>query len=59
MTTVPATIPPKTDGYYLCYGYGCRPVVLWANKGQMQWRDCARIIPITHYAGPLPERIAE
>lgn len=49
------SVPAAAAGWHLCYGYGIKPLVLYASKGQTTWREGARLIPITHYAGPLPE----
>lgn len=51
----PAAVPVTASGWYLAYGYGTSPLILWASAGQTAWRQVARIVPITHYAGPLPE----
>ncbi len=51
-----ASVPAAEAGWYLTWGYGIRPLVLYASKGQTVWRDGARRIPITHHAGPIPER---
>ncbi len=51
----PVSVPPVEAGWHVCYGYGMKPLVLYASKGQTVWREGARRIPITHYAGPLPE----
>lgn len=55
LETKPVAVPTGAAGWYLCYGYGMKPLVLYASKGQTVWREGARLIPITHYAGPLPE----
>lgn len=51
----PVSVPAAEAGWHVCYGYGMKPLVLYASKGQTAWREGARRIPITHYAGPLPE----
>ncbi|WP_312252159.1 hypothetical protein [Stenotrophomonas sp.] len=51
----PVSEPVAVAGWYLAYGYGIKPLVLYASRGAMVWRDGARQIPITRYAGPLPE----
>ncbi|MGH8052514.1 MAG: hypothetical protein ACREP4_01090 [Stenotrophomonas sp.] len=48
-------MPTAAAGWHLTYGYGMKPLILYASKGQTVWRDGARVIPITHYAGPLLE----
>ncbi|MNV41366.1 hypothetical protein D3C71_1330000 [compost metagenome] len=50
-----ASVPTAAAGWHLTYGYGMKPLILYASKGQTVWRDGARVIPITHYAGPLLE----
>ena len=52
----PACEPTTAAGWYLCFGYGLRPLVLYASAEQTVWREGMRQIPITHYAGPLPEK---
>lgn len=52
----PASEPTAAAGWYLCFGYGLRPLVLYAPAEQTVWREGMRQIPITHYAGPLPEK---
>lgn len=42
-------------GWYLAFGYGIKPLVLYASRGQTVWRDGMRQIPITRYAGPIPD----
>ncbi|MBD9368843.1 hypothetical protein IB242_09135 [Xanthomonas sp. XNM01] len=50
----PASEPTPAAGWYLCFGYSTKPMVLYAQAGQTVWREILRIVPITHYAGPLP-----
>lgn len=52
----PVSEPTAAAGWYLCFGYGIKPLVFYATVGQTVWRDGMRQIPITHYAGPLPEK---
>ncbi len=47
--------PVAEAGWYLAYGYGVKPLVLYATRGATVWRDGCRQIPITRYAGPIPE----
>lgn len=57
---LPVSVPTAKAGWHLAYGYSERPFVLWAREGQTQWRMGPRLIPITHYAGPIvPERSAK
>jgi hypothetical protein len=35
--------------------HGIKPLVLYATRGTRVWRDGMRQIPITRYAGPIPE----
>ncbi|HEL4110793.1 TPA: hypothetical protein UM343_000914 [Stenotrophomonas maltophilia] len=51
----PASEPVAEAGWYLAYGYGIKPLVLYAARGTTVWRDGMRQIPITRYAGPVPE----
>lgn len=51
----PASEPVADAGWYLAYGYGIKPLVLYATRGMTVWRDGMRQIPITRYAGPVPE----
>jgi hypothetical protein len=51
----PVSEPVAVAGWYLAYGYGIKPLVLYATRGATVWRDGCRQIPITRYAGPLPE----
>lgn len=51
-----AAQPVPEGGWYVTWGYGQKPIVRYASQGLTQWRDGMRAIPITHYAGPLPER---
>lgn len=51
----PVAVPVEQAGWYLGFGYSARPMVLWASAGQTVWREACRMVPITHYAGPLPE----
>ena len=48
--------PVSEAGWYLGLGYGIKPMVLYAVRGQTVWREGCRQVPITEYAGPLPER---
>ncbi|HDS1519168.1 hypothetical protein [Stenotrophomonas maltophilia] len=47
--------PVAVAGWYLAYGYGVKPLVMYASRGMTVWRDGMRQIPITRYAGPIPE----
>ena len=47
--------PVAEAGWYLAYGYGIKPLALYATRGMTVWRDGMRQIPITRYAGPVPE----
>jgi len=51
--------PVAEAGWHLCYGYGVKPLLLYARRGQTIWRDGMRQIPITHYAGPVPTEKAQ
>ncbi|MGE8235077.1 MAG: hypothetical protein ACN6PQ_02275 [Stenotrophomonas indicatrix] len=51
----PVSEPVAVAGWYLAYGYGVKPLVLYATRGATVWRDGCRQIPITRYAGPIPE----
>ncbi|MCI1075393.1 hypothetical protein MOQ07_13200 [Stenotrophomonas maltophilia] len=51
----PVSEPVAVAGWYLAYGYGIKPLVLYATRGARVWRDGMRQIPITRYAGPIPE----
>lgn len=51
----PACEPVAVAGWYLAYGYGTKPLVLYARRGLTIWRDGMRHIPVTRYAGPIPE----
>lgn len=51
----PVRVPVDKAGWYLGFGYANRPIVLYASAGQTVWREACRLVPITHYAGPLPE----
>lgn len=51
----PVSEPVAVAGWYLAYGYGIKPLVIYANRGTRVWRDGMRQIPITRYAGPIPE----
>ena len=53
----PVSDPVAEAGWYLGYGYGVKPLVLYAARGQTIWRDGCRQIPITGYAGPLPDGV--
>ncbi|MFK3846630.1 hypothetical protein [Stenotrophomonas sp. NPDC078853] len=53
----PVREPVSEAGWYLGYGYGVKPLVLYASRGQTVWRDGCRQIPITGYAGPLPDGV--
>ena len=55
LDVLPVSSPVERSGWYLGFGYSGRPMVLYAIAGQTQWRDCTRLVPITYYAGPLPE----
>ncbi len=47
--------PVSEAGWYLGLGYGIKPMVLYAVRGQTVWREGCRQVPITEYAGPLPD----
>lgn len=47
--------PVSEAGWYLCFGYGEKPLVLYGTRGQTTWRQGCRFIPITGYAGPIPD----
>lgn len=51
----PVAVPVALAGWYLGFGYGVKPLVLYASKGQTVWRDGVRQVPITSYAGPIAE----
>jgi hypothetical protein len=51
----PASEPVAEAGWYLAFGYGVKPMVMYAARGMTVWRDGMRRIPITRYAGPIPE----
>ncbi|MBN5173081.1 hypothetical protein JY430_13245 [Stenotrophomonas maltophilia] len=51
----PVSEPVAVAGWYLAYGYGVKPLVIYASRGMTVWRDGMRQIPITRYAGPIPE----
>ncbi|HEL3791733.1 TPA: hypothetical protein UMT86_001367 [Stenotrophomonas maltophilia] len=51
----PVSEPVAVAGWYLAYGYGVKPLVMYASRGMIVWRDGMRQIPITRYAGPIPE----
>lgn len=51
----PASEPVAEARWYLAYGYGIKPLVLYATRGMTVWRYGMREIPITRYAGPVPE----
>ena len=51
----PVSVPVALAGWYLGFGYGVKPLVLYASKGQTVWRDGVRQVPITSYAGPIAE----
>lgn len=51
----PASEPVSASGWYLAYDYGIKPLVLYATRGCTVWRDGCRQIPVTRYAGPIPE----
>lgn len=53
----PVSIPVSEPGWYLGYGYGVKPLVLYASRGQTVWRQGCRQIPITGYAGPIPDGV--
>jgi len=53
-----AAEPVSEAGWYVCYGYGEKPLVIYATRGQTQWRLGMRLVPITHYAGPLTKKEA-
>ncbi|NUH63605.1 hypothetical protein HUF69_20250, partial [Stenotrophomonas maltophilia] len=44
--------PVAVAGWYLAYGYGIKPLVVYATRGMTVWRDGMRQIPITWYVGP-------
>lgn len=50
--------PVAEAGWYVCYGYGEKPLVIYAIRGQTVWRLGMRQVPITHYAGPLTKKEA-
>ncbi|EOW2136791.1 hypothetical protein N5C16_05970 [Stenotrophomonas sp. GD03908] len=47
--------PVVVAGWYLAYRYGVKPLVMYASRGMTVWREGMRQIPITRYAGPIPE----
>lgn len=47
--------PVTEAGWYLTFGYGMRPLVLYATRGTTVWRDGMRAVPVKTYAGPIPE----
>lgn len=47
--------PVPEAGWYLAFGYGMRPLVLYATRGLTVWRDGMRAVPVKSYAGPIPE----
>lgn len=51
----PAREPVLVAGWYLTFGYGMRPLVLYATRGMTVWRDGMRAVPVKSYAGPIPE----
>lgn len=51
----PVSEPVAEAGWYLAFGYGIKPMVLYASRGQTVWREGMRQVPITRYAGPVPE----
>lgn len=53
----PVSEPVSAAGWYLGYGYGVKPLVLYASRGQTVWRDGVRQVPITGYAGPIPDGV--
>lgn len=53
----PASDPVSEAGWYLGFGYGVKPLVLYAARGQTVWREGIRQIPITGYAGPIPDGV--
>jgi len=53
----PVAEPVSEAGWYLGYGYGVKPLVLYASRGQTVWRDGVRQVPITGYAGPIPDGV--
>lgn len=53
----PVSMPVSEAGWYLGYGYGVKPLVLYASRGQTVWRQGCRQIPITGYAGPIPDGV--
>jgi hypothetical protein len=55
----PIAEPVSVPGWYLGFGYGVKPLVLYASRGQTVWRDGCRQIPITGYAGPIPDGVPE
>ncbi|WP_182655569.1 hypothetical protein [Stenotrophomonas lacuserhaii] len=55
----PIAEPVSVPGWYLGFGYGVKPLVLYASRGQTVWRDGVRQVPITGYAGPIPDGVPE
>lgn len=53
----PIAEPVSVPGWYLGFGYGVKPLVLYASRGQTIWRDGVRQVPITGYAGPIPDGV--
>ncbi|PKH70290.1 hypothetical protein CXF96_05455 [Stenotrophomonas sp. Betaine-02u-21] len=53
----PVSVPVAEAGWYLAYGYGIKPLVLYAARGTTVWRVGMRQVPITQYAGPVPEQL--
>lgn len=53
-----AAEPVAEAGWYVYHGYGEKPLVIYATRGQTQWRLGMRLVPITHYAGPLTKKEA-
>ncbi|MCU1133254.1 hypothetical protein [Stenotrophomonas maltophilia] len=51
----PVGEPVAEAGWYLAFGYGIKPMVVYATRGMTVWRVGMRRIPITRYAGPIPE----
>ena len=50
--------PVAEPGWYACFGYGEKPLVIYATRGQTEWRVGMRQVPITYYAGPLTKKEA-
>lgn len=51
----PASKPVAEAGWYLAWGYGVKPLVIYAVRGATVWRIGMRQVSITKYAGPIPE----